>query len=126
MVNKPGAGGEIGFTTLATSKPDGYTIGFINVPAIIAYSIERETRYKMAKLFDTKKRVYCLILEGEYNKYIAGPGKYEIDIVREDYISRKRLRLDKGFLMALLSLDRDRIHDYLMEKVLLIRKDENA
>lgn len=48
IINKPGAGGEIGFTTLATSKPDGYTIGFINVPAIIAYAIERKTKYQMS------------------------------------------------------------------------------
>jgi len=48
VVNKPGAGGEIGFTTLATAKPDGYTIGFINVPAIAAYTVERKTKYKMA------------------------------------------------------------------------------
>lgn len=48
IVNKPGAGGEIGFTTLATSKPDGYTIGFINVPAIISYAIERKTKYQMS------------------------------------------------------------------------------
>lgn len=58
VVNKPGAGGEIGFTTLATSKPDGYTIGFINVPAIIAYSIERETRYKMADFQPIGNLVY--------------------------------------------------------------------
>lgn len=48
VVNKPGAGGEIGFTALATSKPDGYTIGFINVPAIVSYAIERDTKYKMS------------------------------------------------------------------------------
>jgi len=45
IVNKPGAGGEIGFTTLATAKPDGYTIGFINIPAMLAYSYERKTQY---------------------------------------------------------------------------------
>ena len=48
IINKPGAGGEVGFTTLATSKPDGYTIGFINVPAIVSYTIERKTKYKMS------------------------------------------------------------------------------
>ena len=48
ILNKPGAGGEIGFTTLAGSKTDGYTIGFINVPAIFAYSYERKTEYSRA------------------------------------------------------------------------------
>jgi tripartite-type tricarboxylate transporter receptor subunit TctC len=48
VLNKPGAGGEIGFTELAESKPDGYTIGFINIPAMFAYSYERKTRYSRA------------------------------------------------------------------------------
>ena len=30
----PGAGGQIGFTKLALAKPDGHTIGFINMPAL--------------------------------------------------------------------------------------------
>lgn len=48
VLNKPGAGGEIGFTALAQSKPDGYTIGFINIPAMFAYSYERKTEYSRA------------------------------------------------------------------------------
>ena len=34
IVNQPGAGGQVGFTKLAMAKPDGYTIGFINLPAL--------------------------------------------------------------------------------------------
>lgn len=34
VLNKPGAGGQVGFTYLARAKPDGYTIGFINIPAL--------------------------------------------------------------------------------------------
>lgn len=32
IVNKVGAGGQVGWTELARSKPDGYTIGFIIMP----------------------------------------------------------------------------------------------
>ncbi len=39
--NKEGAGGEIGWVTLANSKPDGYTIGLINSPVIEVYPITR-------------------------------------------------------------------------------------
>ena len=45
VLNRPGAGGEIGFSELASADPDGYTIGFINLPAMFAYSYERETLY---------------------------------------------------------------------------------
>lgn len=41
VVNKPGAGGEIGWVALANSKPDGYTIGLINSPVIEVYPITR-------------------------------------------------------------------------------------
>ncbi|GHA88234.1 tripartite tricarboxylate transporter substrate binding protein [Modicisalibacter luteus] len=47
VVNRPGAGGEVGFTELAKAKPDGYTIGFINTPNVITIPIERETRYEI-------------------------------------------------------------------------------
>jgi tripartite-type tricarboxylate transporter receptor subunit TctC len=43
VVNRPGAAGEIGFTELARSRPDGYTIGFINTPTIVTIPIERPT-----------------------------------------------------------------------------------
>ena len=35
FVYKPGAGGLIGFTEIANAKPDGYTIGGLNVPHVI-------------------------------------------------------------------------------------------
>jgi tripartite-type tricarboxylate transporter receptor subunit TctC len=47
VVNKAGAGGEVGFTQLATAEPDGYTIGFINTPNILTIPIERQTRYEL-------------------------------------------------------------------------------
>ena len=34
IVNKVGAGGQIGWTELARSKPDGYTIGFVVLPGM--------------------------------------------------------------------------------------------
>jgi tripartite-type tricarboxylate transporter receptor subunit TctC len=49
-VNKPGAGGEIGFAALADAKPDGYTIGFINTPSIQTIPIERRARFTLDRL----------------------------------------------------------------------------
>jgi tripartite-type tricarboxylate transporter receptor subunit TctC len=47
--NKPGAGGQIGFTALAKARPDGYTIGFLNVPSIFLIKMLRpDATYKMS------------------------------------------------------------------------------
>src|SRR4051812_26150620 len=45
VVNKAGAGGEIGYAALAAALPDGYTIGFINSPSVLTAPIERQASY---------------------------------------------------------------------------------
>src|SRR3546814_15338497 len=44
VVNRPGAGGEIGFAEVARAKPDGYTIGFLNTPNILTIPIQRKAQ----------------------------------------------------------------------------------
>jgi tripartite-type tricarboxylate transporter receptor subunit TctC len=34
VVNKGGAGGQLGFTEIARARPDGYTLGFLNLPGM--------------------------------------------------------------------------------------------
>ncbi|MED4586456.1 tripartite tricarboxylate transporter substrate binding protein [Brevibacillus choshinensis] len=49
VVNKPGAGGAIGFTAIAKSPTDGYTIGMINPPSFVVYPIKMgdQVKYKL-------------------------------------------------------------------------------
>ncbi len=47
VLNKPGAGTEVGATALAKAKPDGYTIGMLNFPHMIAIPIERKTAFSI-------------------------------------------------------------------------------
>ena len=47
--NRPGAGGAIGFATLANAAPDGYTIGFINTPNVLTIPIERKSNFHWEK-----------------------------------------------------------------------------
>ncbi|MBM3525894.1 MAG: tripartite tricarboxylate transporter substrate binding protein, partial [Alphaproteobacteria bacterium] len=63
VVNRPGAGGEIGWTALAQSAPDGYTIGFINAPAIAAMTVEKQTRFTMDSFDPIGNLVYdaCIL-----------------------------------------------------------------
>ena len=50
VVNKPGASGEISSTYIARSKPDGYTIGFINVPGFVFSPMHKPTSYQVSDL----------------------------------------------------------------------------
>ena len=45
VVNRSGAGGEVGFAALANSPPDGYTIGFVNTPPLLTIPIERPAQF---------------------------------------------------------------------------------
>ena len=45
VVNRPGAGGAIGFAELARAPADGYTIGFINTPNVLTIPIERKSTF---------------------------------------------------------------------------------
>lgn len=51
VINKPGAGGAIGFAEIAAASPDGYTIGVINTPNFYSYPIVKETPWQ-ADSFD--------------------------------------------------------------------------
>lgn len=50
VVNRPGASGELAFAAIADAMPDGYTIGFINTPNVVAIPIERSARYTLDRL----------------------------------------------------------------------------
>lgn len=41
VVNKPGAGGELGWVYLANADPDGYTLGLINSPSVETHPFTR-------------------------------------------------------------------------------------
>jgi tripartite-type tricarboxylate transporter receptor subunit TctC len=45
VVNRPGAGGGIGFGELSRAPADGYTIGMINTPNVLTIPIERKSAF---------------------------------------------------------------------------------
>ena len=48
VINRPGAGTQIGNEAIFNAAPDGYTLGCITAPALPALPIERQVRYRSA------------------------------------------------------------------------------
>jgi len=49
VINRGGAGGQIGFTATAKAKPDGYTIGIVTAPNLVVFPVQRPTQYKLSE-----------------------------------------------------------------------------
>lgn len=58
IVNKPGADGEIGYTELLKATPDGYTIGFINLPTFVSIPLQRKTNFQKEDAVAIMNHVY--------------------------------------------------------------------
>ena len=52
IVNRSGAGGEVGMAALANAPGDGYTIGFVNTPPLMTIPIERQALFGSPQRFD--------------------------------------------------------------------------
>jgi tripartite-type tricarboxylate transporter receptor subunit TctC len=50
VLNKPGAGGEIAFASIARAAPDAYSIGVVNVPGYNFLPMTRKTQYTMDEI----------------------------------------------------------------------------
>jgi len=50
VLNKPGAGGEIAFTSIARAAPDAYSMGVVNVPGYNFLPMTRKTQYSMDEI----------------------------------------------------------------------------
>ena len=52
ILNRAGAGGEVGMAALANAAPDGYTIGFVNTPPLMTIPIERNAQFGGPQRFE--------------------------------------------------------------------------
>lgn len=50
VLNRPGASGEIAYTALAQSNPDGYTLSSLNTPSFLTNQIDRELGFDPAEI----------------------------------------------------------------------------
>jgi len=89
-----------------------------------ATSEEVETKQRLTKLFKEDKRVYCLMTTKDYNQYLKNLDLKKLQVIQEDYMMRKRMAINGDFFMALLKLDQKTVYTYLMEKIVLVRRDK--
>ncbi len=90
VVNRPGAGGGIGFAAIAAAATDGYTIGFINTPPIVTIPIERQAAwtlqsYELLGNIVDDPGTFCVHAESQYKTLAdvaafakANPGKVTV------------------------------------------------
>jgi tripartite-type tricarboxylate transporter receptor subunit TctC len=78
--NKPGAGGAIGFSELARSAPDGYTIGMINTPNVLTIPIERKSTFTW-RSFDLLGNI--VDDPGNFSVHLNSPIKSLQDLARQ-------------------------------------------
>lgn len=101
----------------------------VYVPSVkvekIANDNEEYNVYTMRRFFAKNQRVYCLITEKDYNRYLNNI-LANFRVIEEEYVLRKRLNLDVGFVKALLQMDRERVYEYFMENVVLVIREENV
>jgi tripartite-type tricarboxylate transporter receptor subunit TctC len=67
IINRDGSDGELGYTELTKANPDGYTIGFINLPTFVNLTLERETQYEIGDVEPILNHVYdagVLVVQG--------------------------------------------------------------
>ena len=50
IVNRPGAGGQLGHDAAANAGADGYALGATTMPGLVSHPIERTVRYRLADL----------------------------------------------------------------------------
>ena len=79
-----------------------------------------ETKLRLVKLFEREESVFCLLTEKDYISYLGNFDQEKLEIIYDDYMVRKRLKLDKDFYIAILRFDQKTINEYLKERILLV------
>ncbi len=81
------------------------------------------TRTGLQNLFKMNQTVYCLMLRKDYDIFQKSLGPAKIDIIQRGLICRRRIPVDRDLLWAILTLNRSQVQKYLLEEIVLLRKE---
>ena len=95
VVNKPGGGGSRGFSSLAASKPDGYTLGIVSQSAILQPYLMKGVTFNYKKSF----RIVCQVAYTAEGIYTKKGGPYDIpftEIIKKAKEKPNTIRIGVG------------------------------
>ncbi|MBI2223641.1 MAG: tripartite tricarboxylate transporter substrate binding protein [Betaproteobacteria bacterium] len=99
VVNKPGGGGQVGTTQVVLAKPDGYTIGSVNLPTVITTYFDPER-----KAVFTRKNFQLLARQDNEPGIVAvradSPYKTFKDLVEAAKASPEKIRVGTAGIMS--------------------------
>jgi len=122
VLNKPGAGGQVGFTEISRSRPDGYTIGFMILPTVITTYLDPTRQavfsrksFELLALQDNDPGVIAVKASGPYKTLKdlidaakANPGKIRTTtsgILSDDHIAAMTTEQVAGVKFAIVHFD---------------------
>jgi hypothetical protein len=87
----------------------------------IANGSDQDMESEMRYWFRKDGVIYCMVLKKDYDRYYLKDVQ-NVSIFEEEYIFRKRLALDDQFFWSIVKLDQQKVKDYLMEKLYVLKK----
>jgi tripartite-type tricarboxylate transporter receptor subunit TctC len=122
VINRPGAGWQVGTTELTRSKPDGYTIGYAPIPTIITIYLDPDRKavfgrknFQMLAMHVVDPGAIAVRTDSPYKSVKdlvdaakANPGKIKVShtgIMGDDHLAILQLEKLTGVTFAVVGFD---------------------
>jgi len=127
--------------TIIEETQEDFVIGIdesIDPTKFRIYFDQKIKQGRLEELFQEKRQTYVILTETQINnneddaEYFHkimesidhSSDKPAYEIIQQETIIRKKMNIDRGFFVGLLTLDRQRVDHYLREKIILVRKNK--
>jgi 4-amino-4-deoxy-L-arabinose transferase-like glycosyltransferase len=87
---------------------------------------EGETNWYLTQLYQNHGLVYCLITQKDFDHYLKNSAFGPFDVLQEEYLFRRKIYLNQDFWKYFIVMNRPKLKEYLLEKVILIKRESYA